>query len=349
MLDIGCGLGDTTLQLAELVGPRGSALGVDIAPRFIEARRGGRDASSASRTRASRSPTSRPRRSPTRSTTRSRASGRCSSPARSRPCATSTTRSSPAAASARSSGAGARTTSGCTARSRSCKPLVEIPEETDEARCGPGPFSLANADTASTIHQAAGFVDVAFHRRDLPLKIGNTLDEAIEFNLALGPAAEAVRLAGDEGDAMRPKLAALLREALADLVTPDRRFRRLLRLDRDRAQGRLTARYPRARKPKQAEELRWKSTSPSWAEGLGATPQRFAPPSWARRSRASRRSPSWAARASASGASRPRPGCRPRTSCTRPTTISRSSASASTTRSSTSPPPTSGRQASSSR
>ena len=37
VLDIGCGLGDTTVQLAELVGPRGSALGVDISPRFIEA------------------------------------------------------------------------------------------------------------------------------------------------------------------------------------------------------------------------------------------------------------------------------------------------------------------------
>src|SRR4051812_31608192 len=37
VLDIGCGFGDTTLQLGELVGPSGSALGVDVAPRFIEA------------------------------------------------------------------------------------------------------------------------------------------------------------------------------------------------------------------------------------------------------------------------------------------------------------------------
>ena len=36
MLDVGCGFGDTTQQLAALVGPTGSALGVDIAPRFIE-------------------------------------------------------------------------------------------------------------------------------------------------------------------------------------------------------------------------------------------------------------------------------------------------------------------------
>src|SRR5262249_9972956 len=37
VIDIGCGFGDTTQQLAELVGAGGSALGVDAAPRFIEA------------------------------------------------------------------------------------------------------------------------------------------------------------------------------------------------------------------------------------------------------------------------------------------------------------------------
>src|SRR5688572_28722588 len=34
--DIGCGLGDTTHRLAELVGPEGSAFGVDVAERMIE-------------------------------------------------------------------------------------------------------------------------------------------------------------------------------------------------------------------------------------------------------------------------------------------------------------------------
>ena len=39
-LDIGCGFGDTTLRLAELVGPAGYALGTDSSPRFVaEARR----------------------------------------------------------------------------------------------------------------------------------------------------------------------------------------------------------------------------------------------------------------------------------------------------------------------
>src|SRR5438477_158606 len=39
VLDIGCGLGDTTQVLAALVGHEGLALGVDIAPRFIEVAR----------------------------------------------------------------------------------------------------------------------------------------------------------------------------------------------------------------------------------------------------------------------------------------------------------------------
>src|SRR5215471_14685871 len=37
VIDIGCGFGDTTQRLAELVGPTGSAHGVDISERFIEA------------------------------------------------------------------------------------------------------------------------------------------------------------------------------------------------------------------------------------------------------------------------------------------------------------------------
>ena len=35
VVDLGCGFGDTTVPLAELVGPTGSALGVDISPRFL--------------------------------------------------------------------------------------------------------------------------------------------------------------------------------------------------------------------------------------------------------------------------------------------------------------------------
>jgi len=219
VLDIGCGLGDTTVQLAELVGPRGSALGVDISPRFIEAAEA--DARELGVANA-RFEVADVQASPFADTF-DYAFARFGT----------MFFASPVAAMRNVYNAlepGGRLCSLVWRRREDnewmyraeqvVKPLVEIPEETDEARCGPGPFSMANADTASAIHQAAGFVDVAFHRRDLPLKIGATIDEAIDFNLALGPAAEAVRLAGDEGESMRPKLAALLREALAGLVTP---------------------------------------------------------------------------------------------------------------------------------
>jgi len=36
VLDIGCGFGDTTQEIAALVGPEGEAVGVDAAARFIE-------------------------------------------------------------------------------------------------------------------------------------------------------------------------------------------------------------------------------------------------------------------------------------------------------------------------
>ena len=35
-IDLGCGFGETTLQIAGLVGPEGSAVGVDVADRFID-------------------------------------------------------------------------------------------------------------------------------------------------------------------------------------------------------------------------------------------------------------------------------------------------------------------------
>jgi ubiquinone/menaquinone biosynthesis C-methylase UbiE len=39
VLDLGCGFGDATRQLANIIGSQSSALGVDVAPRFVEAAR----------------------------------------------------------------------------------------------------------------------------------------------------------------------------------------------------------------------------------------------------------------------------------------------------------------------
>ena len=95
---------------------------------------------------------------------------------------------------------------------------LDEPEESEAPRCGPGPFSMANADTVSDVLKHAGFEDIRLARQDLPYKIGNDLDHAVEFNMALGPAAEVLRMWGGRVDDIRPKIAADIREVLTDYV-----------------------------------------------------------------------------------------------------------------------------------
>jgi SAM-dependent methyltransferase len=217
VLDIGCGFGDASARIAQHVGESGSVLGVDVAPRFIEAARTEYAASNV------RFEVCDVQRAPfdeifdyafSRFGTMFFAS--------------------PVAALrnvCRALVPGGRL---CIVVWRQkadnpwvhraelvVKPLVPEPEETDEARCGPGPFSMANADTVSQILQLAGFERIRFARCDLPYLIGADLDEAVELNMALGPAAEAIRLAGADAEPLKPHLSELLHEALAGFQTPE--------------------------------------------------------------------------------------------------------------------------------
>ncbi|MEM6387903.1 MAG: class I SAM-dependent methyltransferase [Pseudomonadota bacterium] len=83
----------------------------------------------------------------------------------------------------------------------------------DAATCGPGPFSMA--DQVATEHQmeAAGFTDIRFERIDAKVLVGRTVEEAIAFQLAIGPAGETFREAGDLAEEKRSEIEA----ALADL------------------------------------------------------------------------------------------------------------------------------------
>ena len=74
--------------------------------------------------------------------------------------------------------------------------IAEEDKSKDEVTCGPGPFANAGADMMSDILQAAGFVDVSFCRFDAPMQLGRTVDEAVDFMTNMGPAGEAIRLAG---------------------------------------------------------------------------------------------------------------------------------------------------------
>jgi ubiquinone/menaquinone biosynthesis C-methylase UbiE len=88
-------------------------------------------------------------------------------------------------------------------------------EDTDQVHCGPGPFSMAGPDMVSTMLRSAGFDRICFERFDADICIGRDLDEAVEFAMALGPAGEIIRLAGEQGVKRRPQVVAALRETLA--------------------------------------------------------------------------------------------------------------------------------------
>lgn len=218
-LDIGCGFGDTTRRIAELVGPDGSALGVDVSEPFVEL----------AREEAAEGPANV-----------DFMLGDVQVAGLPGPFDYAFSRmgvmffANPVAAlrNVRESLAPGGSLCAVVWRRKLdndwlrraelvVEGYLEHPEESDEPTCGPGPFSMANADTVAEQLTIAGFERIEFLRCDLPIKIGNDLEHAVEFNMSLGPAGEILRMWGDRVDEIRPKIAADLRETLAEFVTPD--------------------------------------------------------------------------------------------------------------------------------
>jgi SAM-dependent methyltransferase len=219
-LDVGCGFGDTAQQIAELVGADGSVLGVDASARFIETAQ--REAM----------------RSGLRNVRFAVADVEASAFEESFDLAYSRMGTmffaNPVAALRnirQSLVAGGRLAmvvwrskveNECFYRGqRITERFVSKPEEYDEPTCGPGPFSMANADTTTGIMLSAGFENIALHRCDLPIQVGVDLDEAVDFVMSIGPAGEILRLAGDSASHLHEPVAAALREGMAEWVTPD--------------------------------------------------------------------------------------------------------------------------------
>lgn len=76
--------------------------------------------------------------------------------------------------------------------------LKHLPPPGEDAdTCGPGPFSQANPETLKGQLKAAGFTDIALERVDAEIVMGKDEDDAIAFQLALGPAGEIYREAGE--------------------------------------------------------------------------------------------------------------------------------------------------------
>lgn len=220
ILDLGCGFGDTTQRLAALAGDKGEALGVDVAEPFIDAARKEAEQAGAENVRFAVGDVQVTEfeqsfdyafsrmgimffANPVQALRNVR---EALSPG-GRFCAVVWRR---------------KLDNEWVHRAEQVvEEYLDHPEESDEPSCGPGPFSMANADTVSEQLKIAGFEEVSLRRCDLPLKIGRDLDHAVEFNMALGPAGEVLRMWEDRIDEIRPKIAADLREALAEFEGPD--------------------------------------------------------------------------------------------------------------------------------
>jgi SAM-dependent methyltransferase len=98
---------------------------------------------------------------------------------------------------------------------------LEHPEKTEEPTCGPGPFSMADADVVSGQLTIAGFESIELRRSDLPLLMGADLDRAVDLVMSIGPAGEVLRLWGERAEEIRPQIAADIREVLSQFETDD--------------------------------------------------------------------------------------------------------------------------------
>ena len=83
------------------------------------------------------------------------------------------------------------------------------------ATCGPGPFSMSDQETVTSMLKSAGYVDPVFERVDAPVLVGNTVADSIDFQLAIGPAGEVFREAGELAERRREEIEDALTEAIS--------------------------------------------------------------------------------------------------------------------------------------
>ena len=222
VLDVGCGFGDTTQQIALAVGPSGKAVGVDCAANFIdvaarEARAAGLEQASFLVGDVQFEPLGGPY---------DRVFSRFGTMFFNLPGA--------ALRNIRRSMAPGAQATFIVWRRREDNPWLFVSEQTvreivpvvsheqtNQVHCGPGPFAWAGADTVSDLLQSAGYDRVSLERTDLDIRIGRHLDEAVEFAMTLGPAGEILRLAGADGERLRGTVVDALRKALKPFERAD--------------------------------------------------------------------------------------------------------------------------------
>ncbi len=219
VLDVGCGFGDTAIQLARKVGPGGSAVGIDCCEAFLEFARAEAAAAGVENVRFFEGDAQTEAFEPEYDFCFSRFGAMFFQ--------------NPVAGLRNMRSAlkpGGRMTM-IVWRAIEENPWLHAPKEIvlkylpppgDDGRtCGPGPFSMANQDMVTRQLEVAGYQDIRFERVDAPLMVGTTTEEAIAFQLAIGPAGEVFREAGEEAERRREEIDAALGEELSAHATAE--------------------------------------------------------------------------------------------------------------------------------
>jgi ubiquinone/menaquinone biosynthesis C-methylase UbiE len=217
VVDVGCGFGDTAIEFARRVGPSGSVLGVDCCAAFLEYGRADAKAAGLDNVEFLQADVQAHRFEPMHDFCFSRfgtqffenpVAGLRNMRSALRPGGTMTM---------------------IVWRTIDDNPWLGLPKRIvlqflpppgeDARTCGPGPFSMADPEMVTKQLEIAGYSGIEFERIDAPLMVGNDPDDAVQFQLALGPAGEVYREAGARAVERHDEIAAALRAELAKYQT----------------------------------------------------------------------------------------------------------------------------------
>jgi SAM-dependent methyltransferase len=216
VIDVGCGLGQTSLQLAARVGPTGAVLGIDISTPMLERARERARAENAAHARFENADAQTHAFAPASFDLVFSRFGVMFF-------------ADPVAAFANLARAlrpGGRVTFVCwqaLAQNPWMRdPLAALAKHVTlpppAAPDAPGPFAFADAARVRGILERAGFANVGFEARTGELSLGKTVDEALHFATEIGPAGAVLREAPESA---RAAAVGAIRELLAARATPN--------------------------------------------------------------------------------------------------------------------------------
>lgn len=217
VLDVGCGFGDTAIKLARIVGPEGEVVGVDCCDAFLAAAEMDRDAAQIDNLRFMRGDAEVALPEGAFDFVFSRFGTMFFA--------------NPVAGlrnMRRALRPGGRMVH-IVWRERADNPWLSVardivlqfvPEPGEDARtCGPGPFSMSDEPMVRRMMEIAGYDEISFQRVDAPVLIGHDVRDAVAFQLAIGPAGEVFREAGEEAERKRDQIEAALADAIRRQTT----------------------------------------------------------------------------------------------------------------------------------